>query len=117
MTTLHGHKKTNEKNRVLKSARKLSDPRHEVINLFEKGIFPYKDNTFQIKKEKNQKKNQKWKDFKNLSKYIENESKGINYELFKDYFGLVVLSALAKKLFKIKDKKKNNESVNAIKSR
>ena len=42
-------KKTNEKNRVLDSARKLSDARDEIINLFEKGIFPYKDNTIKTK--------------------------------------------------------------------
>ena len=41
-------------------------------------------------------------------KYIENESKGINYDLFKDYFDLVVPSALAKRLFETKDKKKNS---------
>ena len=36
--------KKEEKNKVLKSARKLSDGRHDIIDLFEKGIFPYKDN-------------------------------------------------------------------------
>ena len=30
-------------------------------------------------------------------KYVENESKDINYDLFKDYFNFVVPSALAKK--------------------
>ena len=35
--------------------------------------------------------------------------------MFKNYFDFVVPSALAKKLFKIKDKKKNNELVNLIK--
>ena len=28
--------------------------------------------------------------------YIENKSRGINYDMFKDYFDLVVPSALAK---------------------
>ena len=56
MTTLQGSKKkkkkkTNEKNRVLESVRKLSDARDEIIHLFEKGVFPYRDNTFK-KKEK-----------------------------------------------------------------
>ena len=41
MTTIHGSpKKTNEKNRVLKSARKLSDARDEIINLFGKRNSP-----------------------------------------------------------------------------
>ena len=43
---------------VLESARKLSDARDEIINLFEKGIFLY--NIIHLKqKKKNQKKNQK----------------------------------------------------------
>ena len=49
MTTLHESQKTNEKNRVLESARKLSDARDEIIYFFEKGTFPYKDNTFKTK--------------------------------------------------------------------
>ena len=50
-------------------------------------------------------------------KYIENESKGINYDLFKDYFDLVLPSALAKRLFETKDKKKNSVFVEKIKNR
>ena len=46
---------------------------------------------------------------------IENESKGINYELFKDYFYSSVPSTLAKKIYETKDKKENNELVNVIK--
>ena len=42
-------KKANKKNRVLESARKLSDARDEIINLFEKGTFPYKGNVFKTK--------------------------------------------------------------------
>ena len=45
-------KKTNEKTRVLESARKLSDARDEIINLFEKGIFPCEDNTFKTKEKR-----------------------------------------------------------------
>ena len=52
-------KKEKEKKRVLESAKKLSDVRDEIIDLFEKGTFPYKDNVFQTKKKKNQRKNQK----------------------------------------------------------
>ena len=39
-------KKVKEKNKVLESGRKLSDARDEIINLFEKKIFPYKGNVF-----------------------------------------------------------------------
>ena len=59
---------------------------------------------------KNQKKNQKKKE------YIENESKSINYDLFKKHFNFVVPSALIKQSYEIKNKNKNNELVNVIKS-
>ena len=51
MTIIHGPKKMNEKNRVLESARKLLDARKDIIDFFEKGIFPYKFNVFKTKKE------------------------------------------------------------------
>ena len=62
----------------------MSDARNETIKLFEKGIFPYKDNTF-----------------KESEKESEEESDhNLNhiYDLFKDYFDLVVYNALAKKI-------------------
>ena len=37
-------------------------------------------------------------DFKKIIEYIENGSKSINYDLFKDYFDFSVPSALAKKI-------------------
>ena len=68
-------------------------------------------------KKKNQNKLEKMKDdYNKFFKYVENESKGINYELFKDYFYSSVPSTLAKKLYETKDKKENNELVNVIKS-
>ena len=64
----------------------------------------------------NQKK--KIKDgFKKFIEYIENESVGINYDLFKDYFNFIVPSALVKKLYKEKNKNKNNELVEDRKER
>ena len=44
-------------------------------------------------------------------RYIEKESKGINYDLFKTYFNFSIPSALVKQLYETKDKKKNNELV------
>ena len=121
MTTLHESQKTNEKNRVLESARKLSDARDEIINLFEKGTFPYKDNTFKTKEKEWEKESEEESEeesekerFKKLLEYIENESKDINYDLFKDYFDVLVPSALAKKLYETKNKNKNNELVELI---
>ena len=78
--------------------------RQEVIvafKTFKTGISPYIDG-FQIKEEleeEEEKKLDKIKDdFKKFIKYIENESKGINYGLFKDYFNFLIPSALAKKI-------------------
>ena len=45
------------------------------------------------------------------------ESKGMNYDLFKNYFNFLVPSALAKKLYETKDKEKNNDLEGAIKDR
>ena len=47
-------KKIEKKNRVLKSARKLSGARDNIINLFEKGTFPYKGNVFRTKEEESE---------------------------------------------------------------
>ena len=100
--------KIEQRKGVLESARKLRDARKDIIDFFEKGIFLYRGNVFKTKEELEENK---------FFKYIENESKGINYDLFKNYFDLVAPSALAKKLFKTKDKKKNNDSVTSIKNR
>ena len=40
-----------------------------------------------------------------LSKYIENKSEGVRYDLFKKYFDFETSTQLTKKLFEIKDKK------------
>ena len=84
--------------------------RQDVIDTFKTGIFPYIDG-FQIKKESEEepqeKKSEKIKDdFEKFIEYIDNESKGINYNLFKNYFNFVVHSALAKKIYETKNKKK-----------
>ena len=67
------------------------------------------------KKKKNQKKNQKKKESKNLSNN-ENESKSIDYDLFKKHFNFAVPSALVKQLYETKTRKKSNGLVNVIKS-
>ena len=99
------------------------DARKDIIGFFEKGTFPYKGNVFKTKEEESEEESEENKlekikdNFKKFIKYIENESKGINYDLFKDYFDLVVPSALAKKLYEAKNKNKNNELVELIKVR
>ena len=82
--------------------------RKDIIGFFEKGTFPNKSNVFKTKKEESEEseenKVEKIKDiYKKIIEYIENESKGISYNLFKDYFDSPVPSALAKKI--IWDKK------------
>ena len=94
----------------------MSDARDEIINFFEKGIFPYKDNTFKTKEEeKSEKESEEELEENNFFKYIENESKGINYDLFKDYFNSLAPTVLAKELFETKNKNKNSEFVELIK--
>ena len=88
--------------------------RQEVIDAFKTGIFPSKDG-FQIHKESEEQESED--DFKRLIKYIENESKAINYDLFEHYFNFVVLSALARYLYETENKNKNNELVEEIKKR
>ena len=92
--------------------------RDEIIDLFEKGIFPFKGNIFKTKEEESEEnKLEKIKDdYKNFFKYTEDESKGISYELFEKHFNFISLTVLTKQLYEIKNKKENNELVNVIKS-
>ena len=120
-------KKVKERNRVLESARKLSGVRDEIINLFEKGIFPYKDNVFKTKEKKSEEESEEESeenklerikdDYKKFIKYIEDESKSITLNCSKDIlFNFVVPSALVKQLYKSKNKKDNNKLVHVIKT-
>ena len=105
-------KNLNVKEETLSSAEKLLNNRHEVIDAFKTGIFPYIDG-LQIKEEEEEEED----DTKKFIKYIENETKGINYNLFEHYFNFVVPSTLAKYLNETKNKNKNNELVEEIKKR
>ena len=87
----------------------MFDVRDEIINLFEKGTFSYKDKTVKTKEKEELEENK-------LFEYIEDELKDISYELFEKHFNVVAPTVLAKKLYETKDKKKNNELVNVIKS-
>ena len=102
-------KKIEEKNRVLKSAKKLFGARDDIIDLFEKGTSLYKGNVFKTKEEESEEnKLKKIKDdYKKFFKYVEDESKDINYELFQEYFNFEVPSTLAKKINKTKNKKES----------
>ena len=91
--------------------------KQRFIEAFKAGIFPYVDG-FQIKEESEEEPEEQLEklniDFKKFIEYIKKESKDINYDLFKEYFNFSVPSALAKKLYEIKNKIKNNELVKAI---
>ena len=100
--------KVKEKKEVLKSARKLRDARNDIIDFFEKWIFPYRGNVFRTKEESEKNK---------FFEHIKNKSKDIDYSLFYQYFNFVEPIDLAKKLFEIKDQKKNNDFVEEIKNR
>ena len=119
---LRNYNPTKPKNKKAKketsiAVEKLLNNRQEVIYTFKTGIFPYIDG-FQIKEESEEKNLEKIKyEFKKIIRYIQNESKGINYDLFKDYFNFVLPSALARKIYETKYKKKNNKLVEAIKNR
>ena len=90
----------------------MINARDSIIDLFEKGIFPYKDNAFKTKEKETEEESKGNKlekikdDYKKSIKYIENESKGINYELFKNYFNFVAPTVLTKQLYEIKIKRK-----------
>ena len=48
-----------------------------IISFFERGIFLYQDNVFKTKEEESEEER-----IKKFIKYIDNESKSINYDLF-----------------------------------
>ena len=89
-------KRIKAKEETLIAAEKLLN---KVIDPFKMGIFPYIDG-FQIKEEEEEKEEH---GFKTIMEYIEDESKGINYDLFKHYFNFVIPSVLAKQLYEMKN--------------
>ena len=99
----------------------MSDARDDIIYLFKKGTFPHKGNVNVFKTNKEESEENKFEkikdDCKKFIKYFEDESKGIDYDLFEEYFSFSVPSALAKKLYEIKNKKENEELVELIRVR
>ena len=85
-----------------------------LISFFEKAIFWYKGNVFKTKEEESEEELEER--VKKFIKYIENESKSINYDLFKKHFNFIVPSGLIRQLYEIKKRKENNQFVNAIRS-
>ena len=114
--------KIKEKEDTLPSAEKFISIRKKIIRAFKWGTFPYIDGikVDEESEEESEKESEKESEESEENKifiYIENESDGISYELFEKHFSFVVPSALAKKLFETKDKKKSSELVKEIKNR
>ena len=102
--------KTKERNDTLKSEKNLFHIREEIIRAFKRVIFRYIDG-YKVDEESDEEL-----DKNKFFKGIENESKGINYALFEKHFSVIAPIVLVKTLFKTKDKIKNNDLVNVIKS-
>ena len=75
----------------------MFDARIWLFGFFEKGIFPYKGNVFKTKEEKSKDESEEESEekseeesekqrVKKFIKYIEKESKDLNYGLFKSCF-------------------------------
>ena len=104
---------------IFQEAKKLFDLRVEIYKKlaleedlkFEKSI----GETVELKNQKdNLSETPEQEDF---IEYIEDKSKTVNYDLFKEYFNVATPIFLAKQLFKIKNKNKNSEFVKLTKVR
>ena len=103
---------TSDRNKdIFQEAKKLFDLRVEIYKklVLEEKNLKFEKSVGETVKLRNQKD-------KKFIEHIENKSKTINYNLFKEYFNFESPTVLTKQLYKIKKKKKNNESVNVIKS-
>ena len=109
-----------EKNKILESAEELFDARENIVDLFKEGTFPNKSNLFETKEKKSEEESEEESEKERIQKIIEcieNESKVIDSDLFKNYFDFLVPRDLAKKLFETRNEKKNHELLELIKSR
>ena len=73
--------------------------REDIIDFFEKGIFPFKGNIFETKEEKSEKKSEEElkKFINNIFTFTDEKSRGINNDLFKTYFNFSVPIDVAKR--------------------
>ena len=75
-----------------------------IIDLCRKGIFLYKVSVSRTKEEESEEESEENKlekikdDYNEFFKYIGDESIGINYDLFKEYFKFEASTVLAKKI-------------------
>ena len=104
---------------IFQEAKKLFNLRVEIYKkLALKEDLKFERSIGETVKLKNQKDNlSKTPEEKEFIKYIENISKTIDDNLFKEYFNFKVPSPLTKKLFETKDKKRNNKLLELIRVR
>ena len=109
------NKYVDAKNKLVNNVENFYKGREKIIEGFNR-VFPvYYDerHEYQMKAEREIEEEEK----EEFLKYIEDESKDIGYILFSYYFSFVKPFDMAKKLFEIKDKKKNDDFVEEIKNR
>ena len=105
------------KNNLVDNANNFYEGREKIIKGSKNRVFPlYYDKDHEEKMEFKKEQKEESEELK-FFKYIENKSKGISYDLFRKYFNFETPTQLTKKLFEIKDKKKNNDFVEESKSR
>ena len=113
--------KISDKNKnIFQEAKNLFDLRVEIYKklVLEEENLESEKSIGETVKLQNQKNNfSETPEQKEFIEYIENKPKTIDYNLFKEYFNFKVPSALVKKLYETKDKKKNNDLVELIKIR
>ena len=113
--------KISDKNKnIFQEAKNLFDLRVEIYKklVLEEENLESEKSIGETVKLQNQKNNfSETPEQKEFIEYIENKPKTIDYNLFKEYFKFKVPSALVKKLYETKDKKKNNDLVELIKIR
>ena len=105
---------------IFQEAKNLFDLRVEIYKklVLEEENLKFEKSIGETVKLKNQKDNfSETPEQKDFIEYIENKSKTINYNLFKEYFNFEPSTVLTKQLYKIKNKKENNELVELIRVR
>ena len=105
------------KNNLVDNASKFHEGKEKIIEGFKNGVFPFYYDEDDEERMKFEKEEEKESEENKFFKYIENKSKGISYDLFRRHFDFETPTQLTKKLFEIKDKKKNKHFVEEIKNR
>ena len=104
------------KNKLVNNVENFYKGRKKIIEGFKNGVFPVYYDERQANQVRADREIEE-EEIEECLKYIEDESKNIGYILFSYYFNSVKPIDMAKKLFEIKYKKKNDDFVEEIKNR